>query len=407
VKGKENFITMKVGRVTLCQEQSQFPECSIASKRAWKRYINHLKCKGKQCDEWFRYEEATEKEREEMLSIQPNYGHSYECFGPFPAEIKLQGVDMIISVYITKQEDFGDTFNIGREVFTPQPFSIKTVDNYSDMGDDSRARTSFAGRTTKALVDTGAGPSCMSNKFFRQIPGIETELQHPNINITAANNTKMQVHGLTDVIHFQFGWHTLGVKFIIVEDLGTDDVILGRDFIRMYDVMLDLPRGKIQVRNPGLKYRIAEKHKMDKGEGSYVGRINADVDLLAESITQCKFTVNKKHPNRGRYTGEHRWLAYLEEKDCSKQEAQGVRPSRSLAIVNQNQVSVMLLNANIPEGEDLRTVHVAKNDSFVNIVPVQVKYVKVPLELEELGLMAMKTIGFKRSRFSVISFNSK
>ena len=44
----------------------------------------------------------------------------------------------------------------------------------------------------------------------------------------------------------------LWIKFVVCQRLGGDDIILGRDFMRMYDVLVDIPRGEMVIRNPAL-----------------------------------------------------------------------------------------------------------------------------------------------------------
>ena len=45
------------------------------------------------------------------------------------------------------------------------------------------------------------------------------------------------------------------MSFLVVENLDdSDQFILGRDFVRNFDVMIDLNNGLISVRNPDWKY---------------------------------------------------------------------------------------------------------------------------------------------------------
>ena len=45
------------------------------------------------------------------------------------------------------------------------------------------------------------------------------------------------------------------MSFLVVENLDdADQFILGRDFVRNFDVMIDLNNGLIRIRNPDRKY---------------------------------------------------------------------------------------------------------------------------------------------------------
>ena len=45
------------------------------------------------------------------------------------------------------------------------------------------------------------------------------------------------------------------MSFLVVDNLDdADQFILGRDFVRIFDVMIDLKNGLIRIRNPDRKY---------------------------------------------------------------------------------------------------------------------------------------------------------
>ena len=51
------------------------------------------------------------------------------------------------------------------------------------------------------------------------------------------------------------GGRDLWMSFLVVENLDdADQFILGRDFVRNFDVMIDLNNGLIRIRNPDRKY---------------------------------------------------------------------------------------------------------------------------------------------------------
>ena len=55
------------------------------------------------------------------------------------------------------------------------------------------------------------------------------------------------------VLHM--GGRDLWMSFMVVENLDdSDKFILGRDFVRNFDVMIDLNNGLIWIRNPDRKY---------------------------------------------------------------------------------------------------------------------------------------------------------
>ena len=59
------------------------------------------------------------------------------------------------------------------------------------------------------------------------------------------------------------------MSFLVVENLDdSDQYILGRDFVRNFDVMIDLNNGLIRIRNPNRKYvkKPINRIKTDKNK---------------------------------------------------------------------------------------------------------------------------------------------
>ena len=48
----------------------------------------------------------------------------------------------------------------------------------------------------------------------------------------------------------------LEMKFVVVSGLEKEDLLLGRSFFRKFDVLVDLNRNFMQIRNPNLRYKI-------------------------------------------------------------------------------------------------------------------------------------------------------
>ena len=72
---------------------------------------------------------------------------------------------------------------------------------------------------------------------------------------TAANRGSIYVAGRTPITVLHMGGRDLWMSFLVVENLDDSDrFILGRDFIKNFDVMIDLNNGSIRMRNPAQKY---------------------------------------------------------------------------------------------------------------------------------------------------------
>ena len=60
-----------------------------------------------------------------------------------------------------------------------------------------------------------------------------------------------------------YGIHMM-MCFMIVENLGQDHMILGRDFLKHYDVSVDVARSDLLIRNPAREYTVHTIYKIDQ-----------------------------------------------------------------------------------------------------------------------------------------------
>ena len=84
-----------------------------------------------------------------------------------------------------------------------------------------------------ALIDTGTTKSCISERYYQQLPSMK--LQHlQNISVKSATGSKLTPLGM---IHcsFELGKITFNSKLIVCRNL-TRPLILGRDFLLQYHI---------------------------------------------------------------------------------------------------------------------------------------------------------------------------
>ena len=78
-----------------------------------------------------------------------------------------------------------------------------------------------------------------------------------SIRLSAANKGSLRVLGRTPIIALSLGERNLWMSFLVVENVDeSDQFILGRDFIRNFDVTIDLNNAMFRIRNPEKKYVI-------------------------------------------------------------------------------------------------------------------------------------------------------
>ena len=110
--------------------------------------------------------------------------------------------------------------------------------------------------SVKGLLDTGAVKTWTDMGFDR------SDLIPTNIRLAAANQGAIYVTGGTPIISLQLGGRHLWMSFLVVENLDkSDQFIIGRDFVRNFDVTIDLNDGLIRTKDPERKY---EKKPLNK-----------------------------------------------------------------------------------------------------------------------------------------------
>ena len=114
----------------------------------------------------------------------------------------------------------------------------------------------------KGLLDTGAVISVMPVSTWTDMGFDRSDLIPTNIILAAANQGAIYVTVRTSIISLQLGGRHLWMSFLVVENLlESDHFILGRDFVRNFDVTIDLIDGLIRIKDPERKY---EKKPINK-----------------------------------------------------------------------------------------------------------------------------------------------
>ena len=126
-----------------------------------------------------------------------------------------------------------------------------------------------------------------------------TVLKPYQIDLYAANGKTIKTFGLAEQIHFQLGGYELETNFVVVDDaMGVEDCLLGRNFLRAYQVLVDLASIKIVVRAP-VKPVWHHVHTQ-VGDVSVAFPIALDSDLVLQpferTVLKAKLVTNTLEP---------------------------------------------------------------------------------------------------------------
>ena len=112
---------------------------------------------------------------------------------------------------------------------------------------------------------------------------------------------------MSDLIPLAIEGQTYWIKLIVVQELGGDQVILGRDFLTIHDVLVDVQRRRITIRNPGRKYQVKTSLHMDEERINYLGEANHTFTIPGEEISAIPFIVRKKRNDKGKSRRQGNW----------------------------------------------------------------------------------------------------
>ena len=72
-------------------------------------------------------------------------------------------------------------------------------------------------------------------------------------------------------MNFQFGGYTLKTNFVVIADhIGSEDFLLGRSFLRTYNVLVDLTAMKVTIRDPKMPRTFEAVHEVSDNEPAFV-----------------------------------------------------------------------------------------------------------------------------------------
>ena len=111
------------------------------------------------------------------------------------------------------------------------------------------------------------------------------DLIDSRIRLSAANKGAPRVPGRTPIIALNLGELNLWMRFLVVENLDeSDQLILGRDFIRNFDETIDLKNAMLRIRNPERKYVIKPVNLIMANENKAQVFLSRRVSLKANEL---------------------------------------------------------------------------------------------------------------------------
>ena len=122
------------------------------------------------------------------------------------------------------------------------------------------------------MIDTGSGVSILSLAAYQKIASAHSLSLLPyDIQLYAANGKTITTVDIAENVNFQLGGHTLKTNIIVNADhLGAEEFLLGRNFLRTYNVLVDLTAMRVTIRDPKSPRHFKPVHEVSDHEPSLV-----------------------------------------------------------------------------------------------------------------------------------------
>ena len=183
--------------------------------------------------------------------IKKLHGRYVEVYGTYQVMLKVDGISIYTRTYVTTDSD-----QIGQIYMVEEELKVRRIGHDAMMEQDA-VHIGYEADVTAhlhELLDTGAVVSVMPIKTWERMGFMREDLIPTNLRLAAANRGAIYVAGRTPTTVLHMGGRDLWMNFLVVENLDdSHQLILGRNFVRNFDVMIDLSNGLIRIRNPDRK----------------------------------------------------------------------------------------------------------------------------------------------------------
>ena len=189
-------------------------------------------------------------------------GNRYtKAYGPHEVMLNIYGINIYTETMITCDEDLVGLIYVGKEELKVRSIGHCAMLEEDAMHIGTEADVSahvldISGKQTQlcGLLDMGAVLSVIPIETWERMGFDKDDLIDSRIRLSAANKGALRVLGRTPIIALNLGERNLWMSFLVVENLDeSDQSILGRDFIRNFDVTIDLNNAMFRIRNPDRK----------------------------------------------------------------------------------------------------------------------------------------------------------
>ena len=187
-----------------------------------------------------------------------------EAYSPHEVMLNIDGMNIYTKTMITCDEDLA-----GQIYMCKEELKVRSIGHCAMLEEDamhigteadvSAQVLDISGKKTqlRGLLDTGAVLSVIPIETWERMGFNKDDMIDSRIRPSAAHKGVLRVLGRTPIIALNLGERNLWMSFLVVENLAeSDQFFLGRDFIRNFDLTIDLGNAMFRIRNPDRRYAI-------------------------------------------------------------------------------------------------------------------------------------------------------
>ena len=120
------------------------------------------------------------------------------------------------------------------------------------------------------LINTGSGVCILSLSAYQKIASSHSLSLYQTI-FSFSLCESINTIGISDRLSFRLGGHTLKISFIVIADhSGAEDFLLGSNFLRTYNVLVDLIAMRVTIRDPKSRRQFKDMHEVTEQDASFV-----------------------------------------------------------------------------------------------------------------------------------------
>ena len=178
------------------------------------------------------------------------HGRYVEFYGLYQLMLNVDGISIYTRTYVTTDSDQKGQIHLGQEELEVRRIGHDAIMDQDavHIGYEADVTAHLLDTNGKkigvtGLLDTGVVVSAMPIKTWERMGFTRDDLIPTNLRSAAANRGAIYVAGRSPITVLHMGGRDLWMSFLVVENLDdSDQLILGRNFVRNFDVIIKLKR---------------------------------------------------------------------------------------------------------------------------------------------------------------------